>query len=227
MPLSNFSEPVARWWADRLTVFCKQQGLEPTPFVEGVRLSLGWTGLTWLAFLISLLFIEVGIRSDVSGIDGLLGGAVIGVGQWLMLRAHVQRAYRWIIVSTLSWGALAFSHIGALGWMASETPFDPDGLLLRGVFGLFYGGYVGLVLGIGQWWVMRSHLVRAWRWIPLTVGIWAVAIALGWQIGGALRAASHLFVGEVVGLMVAWGAIALLSGIGIAGMVYQSRPKAQ
>ncbi len=120
MPLPNFSKPVARWWADRLTVFCKQRGLEPIPFVESVGLSLGWTGLTWLAFLMSLLFIEVGVRSDVSGIDGLIGGALTGVGQWLMLRAHVQRAYRWIIVSALSWGALAFSHIGALGWMAQQ-----------------------------------------------------------------------------------------------------------
>lgn len=227
MPLSNLPELVAHWWADRLTAFCKQQRLEPIPFGKGVRLWLGWTGLTYLAFLLSLLFIEVGERSDVSGIDGLLGGALLGIGQWLMLRAHMQGAYRWITVSTLSWGALAFFRIGAIGWMATETPFDTDGLFLRGVFGLFYGGYVGVLLGLGQWWVMRSHIIRAWRWIPLTGGIWAVAIALGWQIGGALRAASHLFVGEVVGLMVAWGAIALLSGMGIAGMVYQSRPKAR
>ena len=226
MLLFNVSKLVTHWLADRLTASCKQRGLEPTPLVKGVRLWLGWTGLTWLAFLMSLLFIEVGERSDVSGIDGLLGGALIGTGQWLMLKAHVQGAYRWITVSALSWGALAFFRIGAIGWMASEAPFDTGGLFLRGVFGIFYGGYVGVFLGVGQWWVMRSHIVRAWRWIPLSAGIWAVAIALGWQIGGALRATSRLFVGEVVGLMVAWGAIALLSGMGIAGMVYQSRPKA-
>ncbi len=220
MSLSNFSEPVTRRMADRLTAFCKQQGLEPISVVEGVTLWLGWTGLTWLAFLISLLFIEVGERSDISGIDGLLGGTLIGLGQWLMLRGYVYRAYRWIVVSALSWGALASVDIGAIGWMAPDMAFDTYGLILRSVLGLFYGGYAGLILGLGQWWVMQRQVVQAWRWIPLTVGIWAVAIALGWLIGGALRSASHLFVSEVVGLMVAWGAIALLSGVGIVGMVH-------
>ncbi|MGB3299796.1 MAG: hypothetical protein WBA76_16130 [Phormidesmis sp.] len=223
MSLSNGFESVARRLARPLTALCKQQGLDPILVFERATLWLGWTGLTWLAFLVSLLFIEVGGRNDLSGIDGLLGGALIGSAQWLVLRGHVQRAYRWIVVSVLIWGALAFVDVGAIGWMAPDIPFDANGLFLRSRLGLFYGGYVGLILGLGQWWVMHRQMVQAWRWIPLTVGIWAVAIALGWLVGGAVRAASHLFVGEVVGLMVAWGAIAPLSGIGIVGIIYSAR----
>jgi hypothetical protein len=68
--------------------------------------------------------------------------------------------------------------------------------------------------------MMRQQVVQAWRWIPLSAGIWAVAIALGWLVGGGLRAISHLFISEVIGLMVAWGAVAALSGLGMVGMLY-------
>ena len=96
-------------------------------------------------------------------------------------------------------------------------------IIFRGELGLLSGGYVGVGLGVGQWLAIRTQVNEAWRWVPLNGGIWAVAIALGWLIGGGLRLASNLFVSEVIGLMVAWGAIAALSGIGIVGMLYQTQ----
>ncbi len=220
MAASNASEPIVDLITQRMVTFCKRRGLKPVLLIGGLWLWLGWVSLTWLAFMASLLFVEVGYRNDISLVDGLIGGCLVGVAQWLAIRSHVRGAYGWILASALSWGALALLHIGAIGWMAPDTP----NLLIRAVFGLFYGGYVGVVLGVGQWWFLRRQVVRAWRWIPLSAGVWAVAIAFGWLIGGGLRLASNLFVSEVVGLMIAWGAIAILSGIGIVGLLYQAEP---
>ncbi|MEM6449870.1 MAG: hypothetical protein AAF703_06110 [Cyanobacteria bacterium P01_D01_bin.105] len=203
--------------AYRKTLWRERGRLVPIPPGSGLILWLGWTSLTWLAFLVSLAVIEVGERGDISFVDGLLGGGLVGFAQWLMLRSHVQRSHRWIWLSALYWGALSLLHIGALGWTAPNTP----SLTVRVGAGLFYGFYVGLTLGVGQWWVMRNSLIRAWRWALLSAGIWSVSMAFGWLVGGGLRSVSHLFVAEVFGLIIAWGMMAILSGIAIIGMVYQ------
>ena len=204
----------------RLLALCDRWGVKPLPLLDGLMLWASWTGLTWLAFVGSLAFVEVGERSDLSLVEGLIGGALVGLAQWLVLRSHLQNAHRWMIATALSWGALTLFHIGALGWMAPETP----NLFFRVILGVLYGTYVGLGLGVAQWLAMRQQVTQAWRWVPLSSGIWAVAIAFGWLIGGGLRATSHLFVSEVIGLLVAWGAIAALSGIGMVGLLSQSPP---
>ncbi|NJM96283.1 MAG: hypothetical protein HC800_02905 [Phormidesmis sp. RL_2_1] len=217
MSFSTFSEIVFERLSCRLTLLAQRWGVKPVSLIAGLKLWLGWAGLTWLAFLASLLWVEVGERHEVSWADGLLGGALIGLAQWQMLRPYLSPAYPWIMATTLGWGALALLNIGAIGWMAPGTP----NLWFRGVFGIFYGGYVGLALGAIQWLVIRHQVKQAWRWMPWNAGAWAVAIALGWLIGGSLRALSHLFVSEVVGLGVAWGVIAALSGLGIVGLLFQ------
>ena len=55
-------------WAEA----CERWGLKPVPLWRGLLLWLGWTGLTWLAFMLSLAIVEVGERGDVSLVDGLL-----------------------------------------------------------------------------------------------------------------------------------------------------------
>lgn len=217
MAFSNFSDSVLDRMTPRWIEFSRRWGLKSVPLVAGATVWLRWTGLTWLAFVGSLLFVEVGERSDLSLMEGVLGGALIGLAQWQILRSHLSHAHRWLIASVLGWGTLTLFHIGALGWMAPGV----ENLLFRSLLGLVYGAYVGAGLGVAQWLAVRKQVVQAWRWIPLNSGIWAVAIAFGWLVGGSLRAASHLFISEVFGLMVAWGAIAALSGVGIVGLIYQ------
>ncbi len=228
MLFSNFSDslikPLIQPLLDRVTprwsAVAERYGLSAVPPAAGISLWIGWTGFTWLAFVGSLLFIEIGERSDLSLMEGGLGGALIGLAQWQMLRSHLPNAYRWLIASVLGWSVLTLFHIGALGWMAPATP----NLLLRGLLGVIYGAYVGAGLGMAQWLAIRRQVPRAWRWVPFNSGIWGVAIAAGWLVGGCLRLASHLFVSEVLGLMVAWGAIAALSGLGIVGLLYSESP---
>jgi hypothetical protein len=67
-------------------------------------------------------------------VNGALIGALIGVAQWLVLRKQIERAWRWILPSTVGWA------IGlTLGWSV--------GGVLRTVTGLFLGEVVGLALG--------------------------------------------------------------------------------
>lgn len=189
--------------------------LKPVVSLEGFILWLRWTVFTWLAFLISLLFVKIGEEGDIWVVESLLGGGLIGLAQWQVLRPYLPGAHRWIVASALGWGALTLFHIGTVGWIVPGTA----NLWLRGLLGILYGGYAGLALGASQWLAIRQQVAQAWRWIPLSSGSWAVAIALGWLIGGGLRATSHLFVSEVIGLGVAWGAIAALSGLGIVGLL--------
>ncbi|MGB3787851.1 MAG: hypothetical protein WA949_07565 [Phormidesmis sp.] len=216
--------PMKEWVAEKWSVerrSLERRAIRKRTALRGNELTLwlGWTGLTWLAFLSSLLFVEVGERVDLSVGEGLIGGGLVGLAQYLVLRPYLPGAYRWLVASFVSWGALTLFHVGALGWMAPATL----NLTLRGGFGFLQGAYVGLGLGVGQWLAMRRQVTMAWRWVPISGVIWALAIAMGWVVGGGLRAISDLFVSEVIGLAVAWGAIAALSGV---GMVLLLRVKA-
>jgi len=219
MSLSSLSEPITHQLAHRLSILCKRWNLQPADITAGALLWLAWTGTTWLAFALSLLFVEIGETGEVSWLEAALGGCWVGVSRWLVLRPYLRHPTRWIIATVASWLLLVLLHLCAVGWVVPGTP----NLLLRGGFGVLYGGYVGLGLGLGQWWGLRSQVHQAWRWIPLNAGIWAIGIALAWITGGWLRAASGLFLGEVVGLLIGWGAIAALSGIGIVGLLYESK----
>lgn len=223
MSFASFLEPLIKPLIDEMTpgwaTLSKRWGLGSVPLSDGLTLWTSWTGLTWLAFATSLLFVEVGERNELSLVEGVLGGALVGLAQWFVLRPHLPTAARWIVATVLSWGALTLFHIGALGWMAPGT----SNLFFRSLLGIAYGAYVGTGLGVAQWFAIRRQIPGAWRWISLSAGVWAVGIAFGWLVGGILRSASHLFVSEVFGLMVAWGAIAALSGVGIVSLLYQER----
>ncbi|MBE9079541.1 hypothetical protein IQ241_19945 [Romeria aff. gracilis LEGE 07310] len=185
----------------------------------GVGFWLRWSGATGLAFGLTLLCIEVGEKTDISLLEAALGGLMVGFAQWQVLRLHLYRAYGWMVATVLAWVFLTLANIGAVGWMAPSTP-SPT---LRLIYGVLHGGYAGLVLGSGQWFVLRRQIPQAWRWIGASVLIWAIAIALGWGVGGLLRLATDLFISDVLGLLLAWGAIAVLSGISLGLLMHPSR----
>lgn len=225
MALSNTStlNRASAYLTDSWQGACDRWNMVPVSLRDGFVLWLGWTGLTWTAFALSLTFIEIGERGDLSLLDSLMGGGLVGFAQWLMIRPHLKRAYGWIGLSVLCWGALTLLSNGltggAVGWIAPTTL----NLFVRVLLGLLNGFCVGLVLGAGQWWMLRQRVEKAWRWIWLSAGIWSVAIAFGWLLGGVLRLVSNLFVAEVIGLGVAWAIVAALSGMAVVGMVYQKR----
>lgn len=173
---------------------------------------LQWLLATFGGFLISLCFIEVGVRPHIGVGEGAIGGAVIGLAQGLILGQRSKTiALWWIVVSIVSWGLIGASNFGAVGWMAPRTlRLEP-----RAIFGLINGLQVGVLLGIGQWFVLRQRLKKASLWVLLSAGAWTIGLPIGWAVGGVLRYSTRLFLSEVVGLAIAWLAIASITGIAL------------
>jgi hypothetical protein len=62
-----------------------------------------------LAPLVPLLGMAVGLL-----LDGAMG-LVVGLAQWLVLRQHIERAGRWVLISVVAWGTGAIV-MGLLAW---------------------------------------------------------------------------------------------------------------
>lgn len=81
--------------------------------------------------------------------------------------------------------APAFNH--------TPTPATTE---LRGVWLVV----VGILLGVLQWFVLKQHVKRASTWIFASAIAWAIGLGVGWVVGGVLRLATRLFLGELIGL---------------------------
>lgn len=111
-------------------------------------LGLGWLMGWWLSFRVQGSLASVTI--------GAVTGLMLGLFQWLLLRLHGERTPWWVPVTVGTWGtgflvgAYAASYLGLTGaW-----------------FGVFTGACIGLLVGAGQWLVMRKSSARSFLWIP-------------------------------------------------------------
>ncbi|MGB3513659.1 MAG: hypothetical protein WBA93_31535 [Microcoleaceae cyanobacterium] len=170
---------------------------------------LQWVFFTVVGFLVSLIFVEVGVKPYVGAFSGAVGGAVVGLAQWLVLRNRIFRARWWIVVNIVAWLLIGASSLGALGWVAPRT----EQILLRLLHGFINGAVVGAVLGLGQWFVLRKQIYREEWWMVANIFAWAVGLPLGWVVGGFIYGMSNLFIGEVVGLVVTWLFVGGFTGV--------------
>lgn len=171
---------------------------------------LQWVLATVVGFLVSLYWIEIDTKPYVEVIDGVIGGVVIGLAQGLILQQRLAIAPQWILASVASWGLIAASSFGAIGWVAPETLLPQ----LRLIFGVMQGAVVGTLLGVGQWFILKQQVKGSW-WILASAVSWAIALGVGWTVGGVLRQSTHLFLSEVVGLAVTWMIVAAMTGISL------------
>ncbi len=103
----------------------------------------------------------------LSGYLGLASGAVaMGVLQWLVLRAQLERPTRWIAAAL---GALAV--VGGIVFGVGAVDEELGWFVGVGAF----GGTVGLL----QWAVLRRQVPWAWVWVPISAGAWVVGLPLG------------------------------------------------
>ncbi len=172
---------------------------------------LQWVLVTIIGFLVSLYWVEVGERPDIRAVEGAIGGAVIGLAQWLVLRQRFSQAWWWVLASLVSWGLMGGSGFGAVGWVAPRTLSIP----LRVAFGVVNGAIVGGLMGMAQWLVLSKQIPKAWRWILANIVAWAIGLTLGWTIGAVLRLVTGIFLGEVVGLALGWVAVAAITGVAL------------
>jgi hypothetical protein len=188
------------------------------PYWEFIQFNLQWSIATFLGFAIALFFVEVGERSELGPIEGMLGGAMVGLMQALVLCQWFPQAWMWTIVSAIATTFLGSSSFGAIGWYAPQTEI----LSIRFTYGVTFGAIAGLWVGIWQWLVLKKYICNAWQWIFVNLSIWAVALPLGWVFGGMFRAVTHLFLGEVIGLILTWAIVSIVSGMALASMLSQT-----
>ncbi|MEM9244598.1 MAG: hypothetical protein AAGA67_02465 [Cyanobacteria bacterium P01_F01_bin.153] len=169
---------------------------------------LQWILVTLIGFLVSLYWVEVGGTPDLNAVEGVIGGAAIGVAQWCVIRQKFPKAWWWMLVSVVGWGVLGLSHIGAVGWTAPST----SNIYLRILYGVLKGAQVGLLMGIAQWLVLRMCVPKAEQWILASVAGWAFGLSLGWSVGEMLHRITGIFRGEVAGLFFSWSVVAVVTG---------------
>lgn len=157
----------------------------------------------------SLCLVEINVRPNVGAMSGAIGGSVIGLAQGMLLKPRVSIA-GWVLASLVSWSLIGGS-VGAIGWVAPRTL----NLGIRATFGVLDGSLVGALIGVGQWFILRQQVKKAWVWILTSALGWGVGLAIGWSVGGILRLKSHLFLSELVGLTLAWVVVAAITGVAL------------
>jgi hypothetical protein len=132
-------------------------------------------------------------------VSGGIAGAIIGLGQGFALKLRSQALVAWVAATAVGLGLSLAVVTGAIGQIGSTT----DAAAL--------GAVAGLVLGIGQAFLLRSSGVsNAWIWAPATAIAWAagwfvtasagIALDAGWPVFGL----SGAIVSQVITGIVLW-----------------------
>ena len=116
--------------------------------------------------------------TSLAVLEGLAVGLLQGSVLRLVLPQISRGSWLWATLAgaLVAWflGSLPSTFMG-LGGDAGSTPAqEPEAglvLLMAAAMGLF----LGFILGLPQWWVLRQAVKRAWIWIP--------ANSVGWALG--------------------------------------------
>lgn len=119
-----------------------------------------WIPLTVAAWVIFWPLNLVGVfgeaaEGDIGGkiLEGLLHGAIfgllLGVAQWLVLRAKVERAYWWILVLVVSWAVSAATADGL------RAALGPEATGIDLLIGLLLADWLN---GIGIVWLLHQRV---------------------------------------------------------------------
>ena len=181
--------------------------MELIPIKTKYRFIIRWVVATFGAFLLSLLFIEIGEKSDIGLLQATIGGLAIALPQAVILRFAISPLL-WVWTTVVGWVLITGIGVGAVGWIVPPIQFP-----VRILYGVLSGGISGLVIGLVQWLAIRYYVPCAWQWILVSTLSWAVAIPIGSTVGIFLHQITHLFLGEVIGLAVTWLVVSFLTGI--------------
>jgi hypothetical protein len=127
-------------------------------------------------------------------IGGLIAGAVIGTGQWLVARRLLD-PQTWIPATAVAMsiglgvGAWAVGYGTSLGELA------------------LMGFITGIPLGVAQAYLLRDRLANAW--------VWAAAIPLLWALGWTVTTAGGIDVDQQFAVFGAYGAITFMALSGV------------
>jgi hypothetical protein len=129
-------------------------------------------------------------------VTGAVYGALLGLGQWLVLRSFVAWAGRWTLASAAG---------GSAGFLVGYAlSLAVGGRIGNSIHGLL----LGLGLGVAQWYILRRAVPWAAVWIAAsTLGmgiVWSFPIAI-FAEGGMLRlAVQAIAYGVITGGCLLW-----------------------
>jgi hypothetical protein len=156
-----------------------------------------WT-VGFLAFPIAgvLATALVGRINDAGSalIGGMVAGAVIGTGQWLVARRLLD-AQTWIPATALAMGIGLGVGAWAVGYGTSMGELALMGFI------------TGIPLGVAQAYLLRDRLANAW--------VWAAAMPLLWALGWTVTTAGGIDVDQQFAVFGAYGAITFMALSGV------------
>jgi hypothetical protein len=178
-----------------------------------------------IAGIASVIAVNLGTVSTITLLHlvGALEGAALGVAQWLVLRRYIKHVGWWIMATAM--GAIVAWLIGLKVVVILMLMFMDDGMtgtmpfaLLKAVFLL--GTWIGTVLGLAQWFVLRTHVRNGISWVFANALAWGLAllvILMGttWMKPGEFTietafiylvtgATTGVVVGSVTGIALVW-----------------------
>jgi hypothetical protein len=159
----------------------------------------------WLLWTAGFLAFPIGgaLATGASGrindvgsalIGGLIAGAVIGTGQWLVARRLLD-PQTWIPATAVAMsiglgvGAWAVGYGTSLGELA------------------LMGFITGIPLGVAQAYLLRDRLANAW--------VWAAAMPLLWALGWTVTTVGGIDVDQQFAVFGAYGAITFMALSGV------------
>jgi hypothetical protein len=161
----------------------------------------GW--LLWTAAFVSFPIAGIAAQAATGRINdaaaallgGLIAGAVIGTGQWLVARRLLGDPLAWIAATAaaMSIGLLAGAWVVGYGTSIGELAL--------------MGAITGFPLGAAQAFLLRGRVARAW--------LWATAMPLLWALGWTVTAAAGIGVDRQYAVFGAFGAITFMALSGV------------
>jgi hypothetical protein len=156
-----------------------------------------WTA-GFVAFIIggALAMGVVGRINDLGSalIGGMIAGAVIGTGQWLVARRLLDPK-TWIPATAVAMGIGLAVGAWAVGYGTSLGELALMGFI------------TGIPLGVAQAYLLRDRLANAW--------VWAAAMPLLWALGWTVTTAGGIAVDQQFAVFGAYGAITFMALSGV------------
>jgi hypothetical protein len=126
---------------------------------------------------------------------GLVAGAVIGTGQWLVARRLLGNPQAWIPATALAMGI----GLGVGAWVVGYGTSLGELALM--------GFITGIPIGVAQAYLLRDRLANAWAW--------AAAMPLLWALGWTVTTAGGIDVDQQFAVFGAYGAITFMALSGV------------
>jgi hypothetical protein len=108
-------------------------------------------------------------------ISVVVSGVAIAAFQWSVLYKRIHKAWRWLIFSSLGW---------IIGYILFIVFFSKN-------MGLLIGVILGGMVGVFQWYILRTEVDWAGWWVIISIIAWTTGLTLmpGLLTSGALSGA--------------------------------------